>query len=201
MRSTEIIIALITLVGVLGSALFANWDRVFNEEKNEATLVVSPSSTKFGGISSTTNEKYVTNNTYDKNNTNYQSVIKSEINIIKQSRNTKKYNGIWEGIPVKVYIKWENYTGSHVGWAKSFSCPPSSLSFSCPPSSLKKWWATKRRCPPYMAPYNTIKYHWLGNYRQCNRDIAWKCRLVFYSLCMIKELSDTTACANSTRRE
>ena len=112
MRSTEIIIALITLVGVLGSALFANWDRVFNEEKNEATLVVSPSSTKFGGISSTTNEKYVTNNTYDKNNTNYQSVIKSEINIIKQSRNTKKYNGIWEGIPVKVYIKWENYTGS-----------------------------------------------------------------------------------------
>ena len=124
MRSTEIIIALITLVGVLGSALFANWDRVFNEEKNEATLVVSPSSTKFGGISSTTNEKYVTNNTYDKNNTNYQSVIKSEINIIKQSRNTKKYNGIWEGIPVKVYIKWENYTGSHVGWAKSFSCPP-----------------------------------------------------------------------------
>jgi hypothetical protein len=49
---------------------------------------------------------------------------------------------------------------SHVGWAKSFSCPPSSLKKwwatkrRCPPymaSSLKKWWATKRRCPPYMA--------------------------------------------------
>jgi len=34
---------------------------------------------------------------------------------------------------------------SHVGWAKSFDCPP---------SSLKKWWATKRRCPPYLAPKN-----------------------------------------------
>jgi hypothetical protein len=32
--------------------------------------------------------------------------------------------------------------GSQVGWAKSFSCPP---------SSLKKWWATKRRCPPYIS--------------------------------------------------
>jgi serine/threonine-protein kinase HipA len=36
----------------------------------------------------------------------------------------------------------EKQSYSHVGWAKSFSCPP---------SSLKKWWATKRRCPPYMA--------------------------------------------------
>ncbi len=32
---------------------------------------------------------------------------------------------------------------SQVGWAKSFSCPPSSLK--------KWWWATKIRCPPYMA--------------------------------------------------
>jgi len=34
------------------------------------------------------------------------------INGIIGSRKTKKYNGIWEGISVKVYIKWEIYTGS-----------------------------------------------------------------------------------------
>jgi len=38
------------------------------------------------------------------------------------------------------------YAISHVGWAKSFSCPP---------SSLKKWWATKIRCPPYLTGFFT----------------------------------------------
>jgi len=35
-----------------------------------------------------------------------------KIKIIKRSKKTKTYNGIWEGILVKVYIRWENYSGS-----------------------------------------------------------------------------------------
>ncbi len=42
---TEIIVALITVVGVLGGALFANWDKVFPPGKDEPSHVTPSSST------------------------------------------------------------------------------------------------------------------------------------------------------------
>lgn len=43
---TEIIIALIGMIGVLGGALFANWDKIFNQGNNGSTSVsVSPAAT------------------------------------------------------------------------------------------------------------------------------------------------------------
>jgi hypothetical protein len=51
---------------------------------------------------------------------------------------------------------------SHVGGQSPFRATASSLKKwwatkkRCPPymaSSLKKWWATKKRCPPYMATW------------------------------------------------
>ncbi len=41
---TEIIVALIALVGTLGSALFANWDKVFPPNKHDQPSISTPSS-------------------------------------------------------------------------------------------------------------------------------------------------------------
>ena len=45
LKRTEIVVALITVVGVLGGALFANWDKVFPPDKDEPTQVASRSPT------------------------------------------------------------------------------------------------------------------------------------------------------------
>ncbi len=45
LKRTEIIVALITVVGALGGALFANWDKVFPPDNDEPTQITSRSPT------------------------------------------------------------------------------------------------------------------------------------------------------------